>query len=65
MNAIELLERAIEAERAAQAQYREGAQSADDAETRMLFEQLAHWEESHEALLRERVTSLRLLKASE
>jgi len=65
MNSIELLEKAIEAERAAQAQYREGAKSADDAETRMLFEQLAHWEESHEALLRERVTGLRLLNSSE
>ena len=62
MNAIELIESAILAEQEAQRMYKEGAAQAEDAETRALFEQLAHWEIGHETMLRDRLATLKLIK---
>ncbi len=62
MDAIELIEQAIENERLAAQRYREGAGSADDPETRSMFEQLARWEQDHERVLRERLATLKLIR---
>lgn len=64
MNAtIKLIEEAIEAEIAARQRYEKGAQQAEDPETRALFEQLAHWEEGHEQMLRDRLATVKMLKS--
>lgn len=65
MDVIKLMEQAIENERQAQAIYREGAEVAEDPETRSLFEQLAHMELAHERLLSERLATLKLLKSQQ
>jgi rubrerythrin len=62
LDAIQLIEEAIAAEKAAQERYKQGAVDADDAETRSLFEQLAGWEDSHQALLKERLTTLKMIR---
>ena len=61
MDVIQLIEEAIENEKKAAERYRQGAAMADDPETRTLFEQLVRWEQDHERVLRERLTTLRLL----
>lgn len=62
MDAIKLIESAIVAEQEAQRMYKEGAAVAEDAETRALFEQLANWEVGHETMLRDRLSTLKLMK---
>lgn len=65
VNAIQLIEEAIENEKMAAERYRQGADMADDPETRTLFEQLVRWEEDHERVLRERLTTLKLLRGQQ
>ncbi|MHB1412794.1 MAG: ferritin-like domain-containing protein [Thermoleophilia bacterium] len=65
MNVIQLIEEAIENERMAAERYRQGAQAADDPETRTLFEQLVRWEEDHERILHERLTTLKLIRGQQ
>lgn len=60
---IKLIEEAIEAEIAARQRYEKGAKQAEDPETRALFEQLAHWEEGHEQMLRDRLATVKMLKS--
>ncbi|MCL6092939.1 MAG: rubrerythrin [Actinobacteria bacterium] len=62
---IQLIEEAIEYERMAAERYRQGAQAADDPETRTLFEQLVRWEEDHERILHERLTTLKLIRGQQ
>jgi len=62
MDVIKILEEAIVAERAAQKMYKQGVESAEDAETRALFEQLTNWEQGHERLLKDRLATLKLMK---
>jgi rubrerythrin len=65
VNVIQLIEEAIENERMAAERYRQGAQAADDPETRTLFEQLVRWEEDHERILHERLTTLKLIRGQQ
>jgi rubrerythrin len=65
VNVIQLIEEAIEYERMAAERYRQGAQAADDPETRTLFEQLVRWEEDHERILHERLTTLKLIRGQQ
>ncbi len=65
INVIQLIEEAIENEKMAAERYRQGAQAADDPETRTLFEQLVRWEEDHERILRERLTTLKLIRGQQ
>ncbi len=60
-SAIQLIEEAIEAEKAAKDRYDKGAQEAGDPETRALFKQLADWEEGHEKMLTDRLSTLKML----
>lgn len=60
---IKLIEEAIEAEKLARQRYQRGAQQAEDPETRALFEQLAHWEEGHEQMLKDRLATIKMLKS--
>jgi len=62
MDAITLIETAIKLEHEAHLRYKKGAAEADDAETRTLFEQLAHWEEGHEDMLKERLATLKMMR---
>ena len=62
MDIIKVMEEAIEEERRAHEKYKRGAEEAGDPETRTLFEQLAHMEETHERMLRDRLSALRLIK---
>lgn len=62
MEIFKLFEEAIEAEKKAQEAYRKGAQQAEDAETRALFEQLSKWEEGHQKMLSERLAALKIIK---
>ena len=62
MDLIKLMEDAIENERQAQETYRQGAEAAEDPETRSLFEQLVQMETGHERLLRDRLATLKLIK---
>ncbi len=64
MDAIKLIEEAIALESEAHKRYKTGATDADDAETRSLFEQLASWEEGHEAILKDRLATLKMMKDS-
>ncbi|MHB9112245.1 MAG: ferritin family protein [Thermoleophilia bacterium] len=65
MDVIKLMEQAIENERRAREMYREGAEAAEDPETRSIFEQLARWEEDHERILRERLATLKLIRGQQ
>jgi rubrerythrin len=62
LDAIKLIEEAIASEQTAQERYKKGAVDADDPETRSLFEQLAGWEDSHQALLKERLATLKMMR---
>jgi rubrerythrin len=62
MDAIKLIEEAIEAEEAAEERYKTGAKIADDPETRSMFEQLAEWEDGHKSMLKERLATLKMMK---
>lgn len=62
MDIIKLLEEAIVAEQAAQERYRKGADAANNTEIRAMFEQLLHWEEGHEEILKEKLKTLKMLK---
>jgi len=63
MDAVTLIEDAIKLEHQAHLRYTKGAAEADDANTRTLFEQLAHWEEGHEAMLKERLATVKMMRA--
>ena len=65
MDVIKLMEKAIETERQAQEMYREGAEAAEDLETRSIFEQLVRWEQDHERLLTERLATLKLIRGQQ
>ena len=65
VDVIQLIEEAIENEKMAAERYRQGAQAADDPETRTLFEQLVRWEEDHERILHERLTTLKLIRGQQ
>ncbi|MHB8792734.1 MAG: ferritin family protein [Thermoleophilia bacterium] len=65
MDVIKLMEQAIENEQRARKMYREGADAAEDPETRSIFEQLARWEEDHERILRERLATLKLIRGQQ
>lgn len=62
MDLIKLIEQAIENEREAAAMYRQGADQAEDPETRTFFEQLVKWEQEHERILRDRLATLKLIR---
>jgi rubrerythrin len=62
LDVIKLIEEAIENEKAAAERYRQGAQEAEDPETRSMFEQLVKWEEGHEQLLKDRLATLKLIR---
>lgn len=62
MDLIQLIEQAIENEREAAAMYRQGADQAEDPETRTFFEQLVKWEQEHERILRDRLATLKLIR---
>ncbi|MHB1390291.1 MAG: ferritin family protein [Thermoleophilia bacterium] len=62
MDLIKLIEQAIENEKAAAAMYRQGADQAEDPETRTFFEQLVKWEMDHERILRDRLATLKLMR---
>jgi len=57
----EALELAIKSEAKARDNYRKLAKTADDQETRLLFEQLAQEEEMHHKRLTERLKAVKLL----
>jgi rubrerythrin len=59
---IEALELAIEDERSAQEKYREMAAIAEDAETRLMFEQMAREEQMHYRRLVEKLKALKLMR---
>ncbi|MGE5415622.1 MAG: ferritin family protein [Acidobacteriota bacterium] len=61
MDMIAALEMAIADEKEAVDKYRECAANAEDAETRLMFEQLAREEESHYKRLQERLRALKTL----
>lgn len=63
MDAINLLEQAIQAEHDAYNGYMEGAQTAEDPETRALFEELASDEAGHREKLTRRLKALKLLRS--
>jgi len=62
MKIKEALELAIKQEEKAQEKYSELAREAEDAETRLLFEQLAKEEEAHQRRLSDRLKAIKLLK---
>ena len=62
MDVIKLMEKAIEDERDARKMYLQGADVAEDPETRSIFEQLAKWEEEHERILLDRLATLKLIR---
>ena len=64
MDAIKLIEEAINAEQVAHERYKGGAAIAEDAETRSMFEQLAKWEEGHKSMLQERLATLKMMKGT-
>lgn len=64
MDVIKLMEKAIENEREAYRMYLEGADAAEDPETRSIFEQLAKWEREHERILLDRLATLKLIRGS-
>ncbi|NPV90898.1 MAG: hypothetical protein HPY50_09010 [Firmicutes bacterium] len=58
---LEALKTALEHEKHAMEMYRRMAQQAEDAETRLLMEQIAREEEGHYNQLSKRLKALRLL----
>lgn len=65
MDLIKLIEEAIENEKEAAHTYQMGADMADDPETRTLFEQLVKWEQEHERILRDRLSTLKLIRGQQ
>lgn len=63
MDAVDLLQEAIDAETKAHERYRSGAEQAEDPETRALFEELARDEAGHRDKLTQRLKSLKLLRS--
>ncbi len=63
MDSLTLLEEAIEAERNAYERYRDGAENAEDPQTRALLAELAADEAGHEERLRRRLKALKLLRS--
>ncbi|MGI5880746.1 MAG: ferritin family protein [Syntrophomonadaceae bacterium] len=61
MTIREALEMAIKAEANARQRYLDMAAEAGDPESRLLFEQLAREEESHEKRLAERLKAVKLM----
>lgn len=61
MTIREALEWAIKDEQKARQQYQHMAREAEDAETRLLFEQLAREEESHLKRLTDRLKAIKLM----
>lgn len=64
MDAVTLIEEAIKLEHEAHLRYEKGAVEADDADTRTLFEQLAHWEKGHETMLKGRLATAKMMRES-
>ncbi len=62
MEVIEILEGAIEGERASKEKYLKLASEATDPETRAILEQLARDEEGHEQTLKKRLAAIRLMQ---
>ena len=62
MTIREALEIAIKAEANARQRYLDMAAMAEDPESRLLFEQLAREEESHEKRLAERLKAIKLME---
>ena len=62
MDIIEILEDAIKAEYEGQEKYLKLSKEATDPETRAVLEQLASEEKNHAALLKERLTALKLMR---
>ncbi|MEW6020096.1 MAG: ferritin family protein [Pseudomonadota bacterium] len=62
MDVIRLIEEAIEDEMEAARKYQQGADIADDPETRTFFEQLVKWEKEHERILRDRLATLKMIR---
>lgn len=60
-NLQKAIQMAIDAENQSQARYKEMAKAADDQETRLLFEQLAHEEGMHSKKLSERLKNLKMM----
>jgi len=65
LDVIKLIEDAIEAEREAVRTYKQGAELAEDPETRTFFEQLVGWEQEHERILKERLATLKLIRGDQ
>lgn len=63
VDALHLLQEAIEAEVKAHERYLTGAREAEDPETRALFEDLAADEAAHRDRLTQRLKALKLLKS--
>jgi len=59
---LEVIKKAIEAERGDQIKYRKMAAEAKDPESRAVFEQLAKDEEEHEKLLKDRLAAIKLMR---
>lgn len=64
MDIVQAIEEAIQEEVDAQHKYRAAASAASDAQTRLMFEQMAREEEMHEKRLRDRLKALKLIKQS-
>ncbi len=60
MNLIDALRTAIQSEARAAENYRQMASQADDPETRLMLEQIAREEESHQKRLSDRLKALKL-----
>lgn len=58
---IDALKLAIEEEAKAAERYRRMAKEAEDAETRLLFEQIAREEDMHYIKLKERLKAIKLM----
>jgi len=65
LDVIKLIEDAIEAEQEAVRTYKQGAELAEDPETRTFFEQLVGWEQEHERILKERLATLKLIRGDQ
>ena len=62
---IKLIEQAIENEKDAAAMYRQGAEQAEDPETRTFFEQLVKWELDHERILLDKLATLKRIRGQQ
>lgn len=60
-NLQKAIQKAIDEEHKSHENYKELAKTADDQETRLLFEQLAHEETMHAKKLNERLKNLKMM----